>query len=148
MNTSLPSKLIRVHLQVVMQGLYDSSIECAIYDEWDAGWEVRLPRLMRPLASTLSEAAAWLHVNAVRRYPNSAYARMATTIATTSAVHGPDLSVVLQTLYNCEERVFVHAVLGTGWRVGCWPDEAMLPTLSAAAQWLAERGRVRMLRSA
>jgi hypothetical protein len=58
--TSLPNKLIRVHLQAVMQGLYDSGIECAIYDQWDAGWEVRLSRLMRPLASTLNEAGAWL----------------------------------------------------------------------------------------
>jgi hypothetical protein len=39
-------------------------------------------------------------------------------------------------------------VIGTGWRVGLWPSEATLSCLPAAAHWLADRGRVKLLRCA
>lgn len=57
---------------------------------------------------------------------------------------GPHLTVVLKTLYDCEERIHVKAVIGTGWNVGFQGSQTTLPSLRAATEWLADQGRVRI----
>ncbi len=68
------------NLTDVLQGLYASEINCGLTSFWDAGWEAWIGDEMNGLRAEgicldLSAIAGWLHDNAVRLYPESAYAK-------------------------------------------------------------------------
>jgi hypothetical protein len=68
-----------LRLRDVLEGLYESEINCTIYSMWDAGWYVALgnPQLgydAETNVETLEEAARWLDAKARELYPESVYA--------------------------------------------------------------------------
>lgn len=65
----------------VIQGLYDSEINCSLETFWDGGLTVRLGDEMNGFRAeatfcrgAFDGAAAWLHMEAMHHYPRSAYA--------------------------------------------------------------------------
>lgn len=67
----------------IMADLYASKINGAVGWLWDTGFFVALGTALdrdddydaKGVVATLAEAAAWLRTEAIRRYPDSAFAR-------------------------------------------------------------------------
>lgn len=67
-------------LPEVLAGLYASEINCGLSSFWDAHWECWIGDEMNGLKAEesfvrLDDVAGWLHDQAIRSYPNSAYAK-------------------------------------------------------------------------
>jgi len=72
----------RTRIDIILQKLYESEIDCAVESEWDNGWNVRLGK--NPVAAdtnvrTLYDAAIWLHEQALKHFPDSDYAKAASS---------------------------------------------------------------------
>lgn len=65
-------------IELVMNRLYQSEINCAISSFWDNGWDVRLGDEMNGFRAegnfrTLDEAADFLDLEARKHFPESVY---------------------------------------------------------------------------
>ena len=77
-----------IDLLILIQRLYSSEINAGIQTEYAAGFDVWLGDPVNGYSTVrnfspdrLSEAASWLHAEACRIYPKSAYARSAIRVS-------------------------------------------------------------------
>jgi hypothetical protein len=71
----------RLMIFSILQGLYESEINCSISSGWDSGWAVKLGDQATGYKAegmfvNLLDAARFLREQAIRHYPHSVFATM------------------------------------------------------------------------